>query len=238
MAGGHNAALLHGIVQQCERRCSAVRTALFESHDLEYFRNAVSYCRRGRKREIDHAERHAEAARRLLRDKLAHTRYLERRLFYSFRNNVERLPLAGLERMRHNARPGHADIYNALRLAHAVERSGHERVVLHGVGKYHELCAAHRVYIRRFTHDTSHECDRVHIYARSCRRHIDAGAYESGLCERLWDRTDKPPVALREALMRKRRKTANEVDSEGVRRLVERQRQRNIVLLLAARRDK
>ena len=53
----------------------------FKPHYLQYLSNAVADRGSGSKGEVDHAEGHTETARGLLRNKLAHARYLEGGLF-------------------------------------------------------------------------------------------------------------------------------------------------------------
>ena len=153
-----------------------MRAAFFKAHDLKYLGNAVAHGGRRREGEIDHAEGHAKAARGLLRDKLTHAGYLEGGFLYRLGDNVKRLALAGLERVRHNAGAGHAHVYHALRLAHAVESACHKGVILHSVGEHHKLCTAHRVYIRSGADDAPHERHGVHIYPGARGGDVDAGA--------------------------------------------------------------
>ena len=55
----------------------------------------------------------------------------------------------GFDRVRNDAGAADADVDHAVGLADAVERAGHERVVLDGVAEDDELGAADAVAIRR-----------------------------------------------------------------------------------------
>ena len=68
MARRHNAALFHRIVEQRQRRGSAVGAADLKPHLLEYAGNAVAYRGGRRKRKVNYAERGVEPFRRLRRD--------------------------------------------------------------------------------------------------------------------------------------------------------------------------
>src|SRR5699024_183478 len=104
--------------------------------------------RRGRrKRQVDDAERYAQALAGDRADELAHAGDLERSLFDDLGHFVNRTVARAADRRLHHARAGYTDVDNSLRFADAVERARHERVIVHRVGKYHELGAAHRVVI-------------------------------------------------------------------------------------------
>ena len=55
----------------------------------------------------------------------------------------------GLDRAQHDARSADADIDRAFRLAGAVKRAGHERIVLDRIAEHDELGAADRALRRR-----------------------------------------------------------------------------------------
>ena len=146
-----------------------------------------------------------------------------------------------LQRVLHHARPGHADVHLALRLAHAVERPGHEGVVLHGVGKDHELGAGHAALIGRerggALDGAAHLGHGVHVDARARRADVHARAHQLRLGQRLRDGGDEYAVRFRHALVHERGKAAEEVDADLVRGAVERFGIRHIGLRARARRD-
>ena len=80
-----------------------MRSAGLEPHLLKYARDAVAHGGGRRKRKVDNAEGHIEPFRCLGGDHLTHARYLERGLFYSFCDDVERCALALLQRVVHDA---------------------------------------------------------------------------------------------------------------------------------------
>ena len=65
---------------------------------------------------------------------------------------------------------GHTHIEDALRLSDAVKRPGHEGVILHRVGKNHQLRAAEAPLIcralRRLLDDPAHKGPGIHIDPR------------------------------------------------------------------------
>ena len=237
MARGHDAAFFDSVVEEREGSGRAVRAAFFKTHYLQYLRNAVAYRGSGSKGEVDHAEGHTETARGLLRNKLAHARYLEGGLFYRLRHDVKALALALLECVGDDAGAGHTDVYDRLRFADTVERPRHKGVILNCVRKYDELCAAHRVNVRGLLYYPAHERDGVHVYARSRRGKVHARTDKLRLRERGGDGVDKTQVAFRKALVRKRREAADEVHARLVRGAVERQGNGGIILLPARSSD-
>ena len=69
----------------------------------------------------------------------------------------------------YNARSAYAYVYYSVRLAYAVERAGHKRIVFDSVCKYYELCASEAVPVSckmsSFLYDLAHELYSIHIYA-------------------------------------------------------------------------
>ena len=178
MSRGHQAALLDRVVEQGQRRGGAERAADLKAHRLEHAGHAVALGRRRRKRQVHHAEGHAQPAGGLLRDKLAHARDAEGGFLDGFGHDVEGLTLHALQRVVHDARAGNAHVYDAFRLAHAGDGAGHEGVVLHGVGKDDELGAAEAAgvggHFRGLFDDAAHEGDGVHVDAGAGTGHVDA----------------------------------------------------------------
>ena len=231
----------HRVVEQRERCRGAGPADGLQSHLLEHGGHAVADGGRRRERQVHDAERHAQPRGRLLRHELAHARDAEGRLFHRLGHDVERLAMHALQRVLHHARPGHADVHLALRLAHAVKRPGHEGVVLHGVGKDHELGAGHAALIGRkrggALDGAAHLGHGVHVDARARRADVHARAHQLRLRQRLRDGGDEHAVRFRHALVHERGKAAEEVDADLVRGAVERFGIRHIGLRARARSD-
>ena len=136
--------------------------------------------------------------------------------------------------------PGAADhhVDDALRLPHPVEGSGHKGVVLHGVGKDHQLGAAQAVpvrgFLRRLFDDFPHEGNGVHVDARPGGGNVHAGADQLRLREGPGDGLNEPPVPLGAALVDQGAVAADEVHAAGLGRPVQGQRQGQTVPVLAA----
>ena len=205
MGGCHYAALLDGVVEQGKRSGRAVAAAAFQTHFLKDMRHGVAY-RRGRgKRKIDNAERYAEPAGGFARNELTHACDLEGRPLYQIGNGGQ-IAVARLGESRSdNSGAGYADVYNAVRLARAVECTRHKRVILRGVAKHHQLCGADAVpvggQLRAAAHHPAHHCDGIHIDARLGRAYVDRGADMLRHAQRLGDSLDKLPVAGGKALL-------------------------------------
>ena len=213
-----------------------MRTADLKPHFLQNAGHAVADGGRGRKGKIDNAKRRIEPAARLLRDELTHARDAERRFLHGLRHHVERLALDALQRVIHNARPGNADVDHFLRLAHAVERARHEGVILYRIAEDHKLGAAKAALLfrerRRLFHRLPHQGDGVHVDSRLGRADIDRRAHKVRTGQRLGDRSDQLPIGVRHALLHKRRKTANKVNTDIFGRAVKRLGKRDIVFRL------
>ena len=217
MAGRHDAALLHRVVQQGQRRRGAVGTADGKAHLLQNAGHAVAYRRGGRQRQIHDAEWRIQPPGRLRRHHLTHAGDLERRFLDGLRHHVKGLPLAGLQSVVHHARAGHAHVDDAVRLAHAVERTGHEGVVLHSVAEHHQLGAAEaapvRGALRQLLDGAAHEGHRIHVDARLGGAHVDGRAHQVGGGKSFWDGGNELPVCVGHALLDQGGETADEVDT-------------------------
>ena len=149
IARRHGAAFLHRVVEQRQRRGRAMGADAVEPDLFQDARHAVAFGRRRREREVDDAEGHAQARGGGAPDQFAGARDLERGAADDRRERAEIDVARGLDRAQHHARSADADIDRAFRLACAVKRAGHERVVLDRVAEHHELGAADRALRRR-----------------------------------------------------------------------------------------
>src|ERR1044072_4467419 len=140
----HRAALLHGVREQCERGRRPMRARALEAQSLYYLRDRVAGYGRRRETKVYDAEAYSEAARGLPAHELARARELEGELLYQLGDFVERRARGRVAHgMIDDAGAGDADVYDRLRLAHAVERARHKGIVLERVGDAYELRASH-----------------------------------------------------------------------------------------------
>ena len=122
----------------------------FDAHRLEDLGDGVALGGRGSEREVDDADRDAEAPRGLAGDELADARDLERRRLDRLGDGGEVGVLGQrVDDRADHAGAGDADVDDLVGLAGAVDGAGHERVVLDHVGEDHELGAADAVVGRR-----------------------------------------------------------------------------------------
>ena len=236
-AGRHQPALLDRVIEkrQCRRR--SMRPAGFKAHFLQNARHAVAHGGCRGEGQVDHAERHAQPPGRFPRHQLAHTRDAEGRFLDALGHLVKGPALDALQRVVHHARPGYADAHDRVGLAHAVERTRHERVVLDRVAEHDELRAAKSIaflcQLGRLFDRLPHKAHSVHVDARLCRGDVDAGADQLRLGQRLRDGGDQPPVAGGHALLHERGKAADEIHAAGLCGAVHRLGKRNKILRLA-----
>ena len=142
----------------------------------------------------------------------------------------------------HDARPRHADVYDLLRLAHAVERARHEGVVLHGVAEHHELRAAEAAVrggqLRGALDGLTHERNRVHVYTGLGGADVHRRADKLGRSQRLRYGGYQLSVRLGHTLLHQRREAADEVHARGLRGSVERGGKGDVILRLRRGGDK
>ena len=239
MAAGHDAALLHGVVQQGQGGGGAVGAADGQAHLLQDASHTVAHRRGGGQGQVHDAEGHVQTGAGLGGHHLAHAGDLEGGLFDSLGHHVEGLALAALQGVVHHAGAGHAHVDDGVGLTHAVEGAGHEGVVLHGVAEHHQLGAAQAVAVAgqvgRLLDDAAHLGHGVHVDAGLGAAHVDAGADQLRACQRLGNGGDEPPVAGGKALLHQGGVAADEVDAAGLGGAVQRQGQGDEVLAFAGR---
>ena len=136
MVRRHHAALLHCVIQQCQRGSRTVSAADLQTHFLQNPGNAVPHRGSRSKTQVHNSERHIQPLGCLYAHDLTHTGNAESSLFDGLRHHIEGLTLDALQCVIHHAGSGHTHIQHALRLTHTMERTGHEGVVLHSVGEY------------------------------------------------------------------------------------------------------
>ena len=142
--------------------------------------------------------------------------------------------------MIHHTGAGNAHVDDAVRLANAVERARHKGIVLHSVAEHHQLGAAQTVpafrQVGRLFDDAAHTGHRVHVDAGPRAAHVDAGAHQIGLGQRLGDGAQQQLVAFAEALLHQRGIAAQKVHAAGLARPVKGQGEGNVILRVAAAR--
>ena len=221
VVGRHDAALLDRVVQQGQAGRGAAAAAAFQAHLFQNVRNAVADGGRRGQRQVDDARRHAETLAGEVCHQLAQAGNFERRALDQLGHLIHRGVFRQLgQRSTHRTGAGNADVDLAVRLARAVERARHKRVVLGRIAEDDQLGIAHaHVVLRQLSglaHDLAHQFDGIHIDAGLGGANIDAGAYNICLCQRAGDRGDQPLVARRKALMYQRTKAADEVDPHSL----------------------
>ena len=221
MVGRHDAALLDGIVQQGQAGRGAAAAAAFKAHLLQNVRHAVADGGRGCQRQVNDTGRHTQPLAGKVCHQLAQTGDLEGGALDQLGHLVHRGVLRQLgQRGAHGTRAGNADMDLAVRLARAVERARHKRVVLGRIAEDDQLGIAHAHVVLRqlggLAHDLAHQFDGVHVDAGLGGANIDAGAYNICLCQRAGNRGDQPLVTRRKALMHQRAEAADEVDPHSL----------------------
>ena len=168
---------------------------------------------------------------------LAHAGDAEGRLFDGLGHHVKRLALHLLQGVVDHAGAGDAHVDDTFRLAHAVEGTGHEGVILHGVGENHELGAAEAAggggEVGRLLDDAAHLRHGVHVDAGLGGADVHGGADQIRRCQRLRDGVDELSVGLGKALLHQGREAADEVDAHGLGRLVQGGGEGGVVLRVA-----
>ena len=78
----------------------------------------------------------------------------------------------------HYARTGYTDIDNGVALAHSMESTGHERVVVRGIAEDHELGGADAQTVSAgfgsLADDLAHEFHGIHVQSVLGAAHVDA----------------------------------------------------------------
>ena len=161
---------------------------------------------------------HAQALACLARHELAGAGDLECGGLDSFGNrcNVGVLRQVG-QHGAHHAGAGHAHVHHFVGLARAVERTGHEGVVLHGVAEHHQLAGTDALAVGcglgRGFDDAGHLEHGVHVDARARGAHVHRRAHVVGDGQRVGNGLHQLVVGFRGALVHERAEAAHEVDA-------------------------
>ena len=198
--------------------------AHLQAHLLQDAGHAVPDGWGGGQGQIHDAEGHAQPGTGLPGHQLAHAGHLEGGLFDELRHHVEGLALHALEGVVDHAGAGHPHVDDPLRLAHAVERPGHEGVVLHRVAEHHQLGAAEAAPVGGALgaglDGLPHEGHRVHVDARLGGAYVDGRAHHVGDGQRLGYGGDELFVPLGHALVHQGGEATDEVHPHRLGRLV------------------
>ena len=174
-----------------------------------------------RKREIHNAKGDVQPLAGFARYQLAYARDLECGALDGLRHHVKRLSFAGFQRLLDHAGAGNTHVDRRLRFAHAAERAGHEGIVLHGVGKDDELCAAQTIGIggqfRRPFDNGAHIAHGVHVQTGLGAADIHRGAKPLGGGKHLGDGFQQTLVGVRRALLHQRGVSAEEIHAHFTR---------------------
>ena len=218
VVGGHDAALLDGIVQQGQAGCGAAAAAGLKAHLFEDVGHAVAHGRGGGQRQVDDAGGYAQRLGGEVCHQLAHTGDLERRALDQLGHLVDGGILGQFgQRGAHCTGAGDTDVDLAVRLAGAVERTGHEGVVLRRIAEDDQLGRADALAVCRqlagLFDGFAHPLDGVHVQARLGSTDVHRAAHDVGLRQCAGDGLDEPEVARRKALVHKGRVAAHKVDA-------------------------
>ena len=226
VGGRHDAALLDLIVEHGERRCGAGSADLLEADLLQHFTHRVAHSRGRGERQVDDAERNAEAAGCFLGHKLADARDLERGALDGLAQELEVLALGRIECAGDHAGAGDTDVDDRVALGDAVEASGHKRVVVRHVAEGHELDAAVGVVVGgtlgNVLDDMAEQFDRVHVDAGLGGADVHGRADDVGLGESLRQGADEQLLGRGHGLGNECGVAADQVDADFLGRLVKR----------------
>ena len=200
MVGGHDAALLDGVVQQGEAGGGAAAAAGLKAHLLEDVGHAVAHGGGGGQRQVDDAGGHAQLLGGEVGHQLAHAGDLEGRPLHQLGHLIDGgiLGQAG-QRGADRARAGDAHMDLAVRLAGAVERARHEGVVLGCIAEDDELCCADALTVggqlAGLLDGLAHQLHGVHVQARFGRADVHRAADDVRLGQGTGDGLDEAQVA-------------------------------------------
>ena len=226
VGGRHNAALLDLVVEHGERRCGAGSADLFEADLLQHFAHGVAHGRGRGERQVDDAERDAEASGRLLGHELSDARDLERGALDGLAQELEVLALGRIQCAGDDTRTGNAHVDHGVALGDAVEAAGHERVVVRHVAEGHELDAAVGVVVGgalgNVLDDVAEQFDRVHVDAGLGGTDVHGRADDVGLGKGLRQGADEQLLGRGHGLGDECGVAADQVDADFLGCLVKR----------------
>ena len=156
----------------------------------------------------------------------------EGRILDGLGHHFEWRPLHIFQRSLHHAGARDTHVNRRVTLGDAMERTGHERVVLYSVAKFHQLRASVSVLVLRelggFLHHFTHALHRVHIDACLRGAHSHRAADAAGRCQSFGDGVDEFLIGRRHAAIHQSGEAAQDVHAYRVSRALQRFRNRHI----------
>ena len=217
---GHDAALLHLVVEQSEGCCGAWSSRVLKAYLAKDVGHRVTNGWRWGKRKVDDAEWHTESARSLLSHKLTHTGDLEGRALDSLTEHLEILTTNVFKGILHNARTAHTHTNHGIWLTHTEEGASHEGVVVGSIAEHHELGATYRHTLLSgfgcLSHDVAHKTYGIHVDARLGRTDVHGAANKVGLGKGLGDGAYHQLVAVGHSFRNNGRVATEEVHTHGL----------------------
>ena len=216
VVGGHHAALFHGIVQQGEAGGGAAAAAGLKAHLFQNVGHTVADGGGRCQRQVDDAGGHTQCLRSQIGHQLAHAGDLEGGALDQLCHLVDGgiLGQAG-QCSAHSAGTGNAHVDLTVRLAGAVECTGHEGVVLRCVAEYHQLCGTDALTISRqltgLLDGLAHELDGIHIQSCLGGTDVHRAAHDVGLGQCAGNGLDQAAVTGRKALVHQSTVAAHKV---------------------------
>ena len=218
VVGGHHAALLHGVVQQGQTGGGAAAAAGLKAHLFQNVGHTVANGGGRCQRQVDDAGGHAQSLGGKVCHQLAHAGDLEGGALDQLCHLVDGgiLGQAG-QCGAHSAGTGNAHMNLTVRLAGAVECTGHEGVILRCVAEHHQLCGTDALTVGRqlgsLFDGFAHELDGVHVQACLGGADVHRAAHDVGLGQRTGNGLDQAAVTGGEALVHQSTVAAHKVDA-------------------------
>ena len=196
-------------------------TALFQTDFFQNAGNGIADCRGRSQGQVHDSERHAQHGSRFGTHQLTDTGNLKCCFLNSFCHFVQRSVVRKVVQHGPNhARAGYAHAEDGIRFAHAVECTGHERVILYRVAEYHQLCSAHALVVfgeeRSFLNLPAHQGNGVHVDAGLGGADVYRGAHQLSFGQSLRDGFNQFPVAGAEALLDQCGISADKINSDSM----------------------
>ena len=218
VVGGHDAALLDGVVEQGEAGGGAAAAAGLKAHLLEDVGHTVAHGGGGGQRQVDDAGGYAQLFGGEVCHQLTHAGDLEGGALHQLGHLVDGGVLGQPgQRGADRAGAGDADVDLAVGLTGAVEGTRHKGIVLGCVAEDHQLCCADALTVggelAGLLDGLAHQLDGVHVQARLGGTDVHRAADDVRLGQCAGDGLDEAQVARREALVDEGGVAAHEVDA-------------------------
>ena len=217
MVAGHDAALFHGIIEQGKGCGGAGGAGGLQPHFRKNMGHGIAPGRGGSQREVHDSKGDVQALGSFPGHQLAHTGDLEGGALDGLRHHVKGFSLDFFKGFLYHAGAGNTHVDDRFRLSDAAEGTGHEGIVLHGIGENHQFGAAQAVLIPGqlggFDNDLAHFPDGVHVDARPGGGNVDGGTEPLRLGQNLRDGFEQSFVCPGGTLLHHGGVAADEVDA-------------------------